>query len=138
MMMIMIIMRVNSILVYLRSDSMVLCTTANNHNKSNSDSKSSNIILLTMATAHARTKATVRTANMKVFSSCTTSSSQNVSSVSEAASSRSTNELFFRVPETAHFTLEGICSRFSTTNIAVTDATSSVIQFGGPELANFL
>ena len=94
------------ILVSVHAESMVLFTTANSHNNNNSDSSSNNITLLTMATTHAWTKAKIRTASINVLSSCTTSSSLKDLSVSEAASSRSTNDLFFWVPETAHFTLD--------------------------------
>jgi len=103
---IIIIIIINPILISAQAESMVLRTTANNRNNNNSDSSSNNIILLTMATTHAWTKAQIRTASMNVLSSCTTSSSLKDSSVSEAASSRSTNDLFFRFPETAHFTLD--------------------------------
>ena len=103
---IIIIIIINPTLVSVHTESMVLCTTANNHNNNNSASSSNNIFLVTMATTHAWTKAKIRTASMNVLSSCTTSSSLKDSSVSEAASSRSTNDLFFRFPETAHFTLD--------------------------------
>ena len=126
--MMMIIIIINPILVSVHAESMVLCITVNN--RDNYNSYSNNIILLTMATSHAWTTAKIRTASMKVFSSCTMSSSLKFSSVSEAASSRSTNELFFWVPETAHFTLEDSAVSFAYSNNAVTNVKSSVSQLG--------